>query len=282
MVIKYEKVRDKVYAVDTNNPLVYRNISGYDFANAPSNAVKTGSNTYNTPENIEMLKKAEEQFAKQKIEQEMQARIEASKSQAQKQAEAQAQVTSVPHVTSPKYSLSEEEIKKKIAQKIASEFAPTIASASIGKILEKIKKETIGAPSLREARIDEAMYQLTKIATPITPDEKKIQVAFPGGIGSILVRAGTALWDFATKNPKTIGATMSTTALFNAITQTAQTEQEKNRIIKEIAEQNPQIAMEIAQTKTSPFANIADMGKYAVLGIAGLILLYLFSKKTNL
>jgi len=104
MVIKYEKVGDKVYAVDTKNPLVYRNISGYDTFNAPSNAIKTGSGTYNTPENIEMLKKAEEQFARQKKEREMQAQIEANKSQAQRQAEAQAQVTSVPHVTSPAYS----------------------------------------------------------------------------------------------------------------------------------------------------------------------------------
>jgi len=318
MVIKYEKVRDKVYAVDTNNPLVYRNISGYDFANAPSNAVKTGSNTYNTPENIEMLKKAEEQFAKQKIEQEMQAQIEAKKSQAQKQAEAQAQVKSVPHVTSPEYheyleSQATQEQKKKIAENIAGKIAPTIANTVIGKMIEKIKKETIEIPATREARIDEAMYQITRqaearaqiesgklpdqaririiqppglrIATPISPNEvpgKKIEIAFAGGIASILARVGTALWEFIVKNPKTIGATISTTTLFDAITQTAKTEGEKNQIIREIAQQNPQLAREIAQTKTSPFSNIADMGKYAVLGIAGLILLYLFSKKTNL
>jgi len=162
------------------------------------------------------------------------------------------------------------------------------------KIINKIKKETVGIPATREARIDETMRQLyqrqtqpPKIAKPISPDEvpeKKIKVAFAGGIASIIARAGTALWDFINKNPKTIGATISTTAISNAITQTAKTEADKNQILWEIGQQNPQIASQIAteitQTKTNPFANIADTTKYAVIGITGLILLYyLFSKK---
>jgi len=294
MAIKYEKVGDRVYAVDTNNPLVYRDISGYDSLNAPSNAVKVGPNQYNTPENILLQKEAEAQFEKQKREKEIQAQIEAKKSQEQKQAEAQAQVTSVPHVTSPEYSsyLKSEEIKKKTAQTIASKIAPTIASNLIGKIIEKIKKETIGIPATREAQIDEAMHQFyiqtrqpvgVKIATPISPDTKKIEIAFAGGIAPILARVGTALWNFISKNPKTIGATVSTSAIANAISQTAQTEEEKNQILWEIAQQNPglatQVATEISKTKTNPFTNIADMGKYAVIGIVGLIILYLFSKK---
>jgi len=288
MTKTYHKVGDTVYYEDSSEPGIYRKISGYDALNAPSNAVKTGSNSYNTPENIQLMKEAEADFKKQEEEQKKKEQAEASKPFAQRQAEAQAQVTSVPHVTSPKYSLSEEEIKKKIAQKIASELTPTIANNSITKIIEKIKGETIRAPALQEARIDEAMYQLqrqtqqpveTKIATPISLETKKIKVAYAGGVATILARIGTALWNFISKNPKTVGTTISTTALSNAITQTAQTEQEKNQIVKEIAQQNPQLAEEIAQTKTSPFSNIADMGKYAVIGIVGLILLYLFSQK---
>jgi len=303
MAIKYEKIGDRVYAVDTNNPLVYRNISGYDSLNAPSNAVKVGPNQYNTTENILMQKEAEAQFEKQKREKEIQAQIEAKKSQEQKQAEAQAQVTSVPHVTSPAYSsyLSEEEIKKKTAQTIAEKIAPTIASNSIGKIIEKIHKETKGAPSLEQARVEGILSQIQdnqkiiqenkmssirniKIGTPVVlPHEPVINVAYLGGIASLVARVGTALWGFVSRNPKTIGATVSTTALADAITQTAKTEGEKNQILWEIGQQNPQlvsqIAQEIAQTKANPIANIADTTKYAVIGIAGLILLYLFSKK---
>jgi len=321
MTRTFHKIGDQVYYEDSENPGVYRKISGYDTLNAPSNAtIQTGPNQYNTPENIQELKKAEEYFAEQKKEEEKRAQREASKPYAQRQAEAQAQVTSVPHVTSPAYSrylelknmgwseaaaankasseynvsansiLNEDEIKKKTAQTIAEKIAPTIATNSVTKIIEKIKKETIGIPATREARIDEAMHQLyqqqtqqPKIATPITPDTKKIEIAFPGGgIASILVRAGSALWDFASKNPKTIGATISTTAFSNAITQTAQTEGEKNQILWEIGQQNPQlvpqIVKEMSQTKTSPFANMADIGKYAVIGI-GLILLYSLLKR---
>jgi len=294
MTTTYKKVGDEVYAVDSENPMVARRISGTSYINAPSNAIQVGPNLYNTPENIQLMKEAEAYFAQQEKEQKKQEQIEASKPYAQRQAEAQAQVTSVPHITSPEYhvyleSQAKQEQEKKIAQNIANMVAPTIMRSVIGKIIEKAKKETVGAPALQEARIDEAMYQKqqqtqqpvqTKIATPISPpDEKKIEIAFAGGIASILARVGTALWDFIVKNPKTIGATISTTALFDAITQTAKTEEEKNQIIWEIAQQNPQLAREIAQTKTSPIANITDMEKYAVLGIIGIIILYLLSSK---
>jgi len=408
MTRTFHKVGDKVYYEDSSEPGVYRKISGYDFANAPSNAIQVGPNLYNTPENIELMKQAEAYFAKQGEEQKKQEQVEASKSQTQ--------VTSVPHVTSPEYHTylesqekqeKENEIARKIAgkiaptivkdatgkimekvkeeekqiphhseehlytgsqilfdsqnrkvifdpnsrtfvpvtpeketaQKIANVIAPTIAINSIKKIIDKIKKETVEAPSLRETKIDELLsklkrqgvptqvlkstqeiatapttkdffkriseidrwsmpiiddfstmmkersqaqevpiYEPIQLAMPYAPS-KKIAVAFAGGIAPILARVGTALWDFVSKNPKTIGATISTTALSNAITQTAQTEQEKNQIIKEIAEQNPQLASEIVQAKTSPFANMADIGKYAVLGIIGILILYILSKK---
>jgi len=257
----------------------------------------------------------------------------------------QTQVTSVPHVTSSEYRIYSptQEQEKKIAQNIAGKIAPTIAGTVIGKMIEKIKKETVEIPATREARIDEAMHQLSqqtqlpvqtmttiagmfappivkdamgnmireeipkiveppglrekipeqgvpihepvKLATPISPDEvpgKKIEIAFAGGVASILARVGTALWDFVAKNPKTIGATISSTALADAISRTAQTEGEKNQILWEIAQQNPQltsqIAKEMSQTKANPFANLADMGKYVVVGI-GLLLLYFLLKK---
>jgi len=319
MTITYKKVGDEVYMIDSENPMVARRISGTSYLNAPSNAVQVGPNRYNTPENIKLMEQAKAYFAKQEEEQKKLEYLEASRLQAQRQAEAQAQVTSVPHVSSPEYrsylesieplnkyppitpSMPEyrsyfesqkQEQEKKIAQNIVNMVAPTITKGVIGKIIEKIKKETVGAPTLQEARIDKATYQIqqqtqpsveTKIATPISLDEtpgKKIEVAFAGGIATILARIGSAIWNFISKNPKVTGTTISTTALSNAITQTAQTEQEKNQIIKEIAQQNPQLAEEIAQTKTSPFANIADMEKYAVLGIFGIVILkYLLSKK---
>jgi len=383
MTRTYHKVEDKVYYEDSENPGVYRIISGWEFANAPSNAVQVGSDLYNTPENIEELKKAEAYFAKQEEEQKKREQIDASKSFAQRQAEAQAQVKPVPHVTSPEYSQyvnrieqlkdmgvnastavdiataeysdkqkqsfvdKVEENTKKVedafaefqrlvglgweatasarrasamydipkdvilkrqsveltkkleekihqtAQNIASTFAPSIVSDAM-KVIYKIKQKTVGAPSLREDRINEAMHQFfqqqiqqpvqTEIATPISPEPKKIQVAFlGGGIASILVRVGSALWDFVSKNPKTIGATVSTTALADAITQTVKTEGDRNQILWEIGQQNPQltsqIVQEIAQTKTNPFANIADIGKYTALGIISIIILYLLSKK---
>jgi len=314
MTRTYHKIGDTVYYEDSDNPGVYRKISGSDFSNAPSNAVQVGPNLYNTPENIELMKQAETYFAKQEKEQKKKEQVEASKPFAQKQAEAQAQVTSVPHVTSPEYHTylesQEKQEKKKIAeevtlkrqekeneipQNIASTFAPPFVSEAM-KIINKIKKETVGIPATREARIDEAMRQLyqrqtqpPKIAKPISPDEvpeKEIKVAFAGGIAPILARVGTALWDFILKNPKTIGATMSTTAIANAISQTAQTEEKKNQILWEIGQQNPQlvseIGKEITQAKTNPIASIADTTKYAVIGIAGLILLIYLVKKTNL
>jgi len=388
MTITYEKVGDKVYMVDSNNPLVYRNISGWDTVNAPGNAtVQVGSDLYNTPENIQELKKAEQYFKKQEEEQKKREQIEASKSFAQRQAEAQAQVKPVPHVTSSEYSMyvnrieelkdqgvntstavdiataeyakkqkqslidkieentkkvedafvefqrlvgvgweataaarragamysipmdailkrQSVELSKKLeekmhltAQNIPQVFGAPIVSKAMEAVrkIYKIKKETKGAPSLEEARIEKTVSdmveqqrvvneQIAKIATPISPEPKKIQVAFPGGgMASILVRIGTALWDFVSKNPKTIGATVSTSAIANAISQTAQTEGEKNQILWEIGQQNPQltsqIAREIAQTKTNPFANIADIGKYTALGIISIIILYLLSKK---
>jgi len=298
MTKTFKKIGDEVYMFDSDNPLVAKKISGVSYINAPSNAVQVGPNLYNTSENIELMKQAEAYFQKQEEEQKKQEYIEASKSQAQRQAEAQAQVTSVPHVTSPEYhtyleSQATQEQKKKIAQNIVNMIKPTITGGVIGKIIDKIKKETIGIPATREAQIDGAMppfYILTqqpiglKMATPISPDTKKIEIAFAGGAATILARIGTALWNFISKNPKTIGTTISITALSDAITQTAQTEQEKNKILKEIAEQNPhiatQVATEIAQAKTNPFANMVDMGKYVVLGIIGLIILkYLLSRK---
>jgi len=123
MTRTYHKIGDAVYYEDSDNPGVYRKISGSDLSNAPSNAIRVGPNQYNTPENIQMLKEAEAQFERQKREREMQAQIEANKSQAQRQAEAQAQVTSVPHVTSPEYhtyleSQEKQEKKKKSLKKL--------------------------------------------------------------------------------------------------------------------------------------------------------------------
>jgi len=393
MTRTYHKVGDNVYYEDSDNPGVYRKISGYDALNAPSNAIQVGSNLYNTPENIEELKKAEQYFKKQEEEQKKKEQAEASKSYAQRQAEAQAQVKPVPHVTSPEYSryvnrieelkdqgvnastavdiaTSEYAEKQKqsenTAKKIADVIASTVATNVIGKILDKVKKKTIeddvaqtqkksmpvppvdiyripaylkylgylkdgwntetslyrvvseynlsypykilnepavqealsiikettGAPSLRQNRLNELYDQemkkyLTqkqdyqKIAIPISSNEanKYIAIAWAGGLANIIVKVGSSLWNFITKNPKVVGGTISTTALSQAITQTAQTEQEKMQIIKDIAEQHPQLAQEITRSQTNPFTSISDTGKYIVLGIIGMLLLYLLSKK---
>jgi len=388
MTRTYHKVGDKVYYEDSENPGVYRIISGWEFANAPSNAIQVGPDLYNTSENIQELKKAEEYFAKQEEEQKKQEQIETSKSFAQRQAEAQAQVKPVPHVTSPEYSqyvnrieqlkdmgvnastavdiatteysskqkqsildkveentqkideayaefqrlvrlgwektasakkASEKfnipmdeiwkketvELSKKLEEKMhqtARNIPSVFGVPIVSKVMEAvqkiygIKKETKGAPGLEEARIEKTIsgtieqqrlyneqmnINLNKIATPITSNmpSKYISVAYAGGIASILARIGSAIWDFVSKNPRVTAGTITTTALSQAITQTAKTEEEKNQIVKEIAEQNPNIASEIVHSQTNPFASMSDMGKYIALGIIGVILLYIVSKK---
>jgi len=172
-----------------------------------------------------------------------------------------------------------------IAQNIAGTFAPPIVKDAMGEIMNEAKDDIFFErfQTKTNQAIQTQQPVQTKIATPISPEPQKIQVAFAGGIASIIARVGSALWDFVKQNPKTIGTTISTTALSNAITQTAKTEEEKNQILWEIGQQNPQlvseIGKEIARTKTNPIASIADMEKYAVLGIVGIIILYLLSKK---
>jgi len=86
-----------------------------------------------------------------------------------------------------------------------------------------------------------------------------------GRIIPIVVRVGSALFQFLIKNPKIIGSTISLQAISSAIQSHEATEKEKIEIVNEIGKENPQLKYDL-------FKNIF----YSSVNIVPNILPYLF------
>ena len=86
-----------------------------------------------------------------------------------------------------------------------------------------------------------------------------------GRIIPIVVRVGSALFQFLIKNPKIIGSTISLQAISSAIQSHEATEKEKIEIVNEIGKENPQLKYDL-------FKNIF----YSNVNIVSNILPYLF------
>ena len=86
-----------------------------------------------------------------------------------------------------------------------------------------------------------------------------------GRILPIVVRVGSALFQFLIKNPKIIGSTISLQAISSAIQSHEATEKEKIEIVNEIGKENPQLKYDL-------FKNIF----YSNVNIVSNILPYLF------
>jgi len=86
-----------------------------------------------------------------------------------------------------------------------------------------------------------------------------------GRILPIVVRVGSALFQFLIKNPKIIGSTISLQAISSAIQSHEATEKEKIEIVNEIGKENPQLKYDL-------FKNIF----YSSVNIVPNILPYLF------
>ena len=100
---------------------------------------------------------------------------------------------------------------------------------------------------------------------------------FNGGrIISVVVRAGTALARFITKNPKIIGSTLSIEAISSAIQSYTATEKEKIDVVNEIGKENPQLRYNLFKNVFYPGNNIiSNIVPYLVILI---IIYYIFRK----
>ena len=79
-----------------------------------------------------------------------------------------------------------------------------------------------------------------------------------GRIIPIVVRVGSALFQFLIKNPKIIGSTISLQAISSAIQSHEATEKEKIEIVNEIGKENPQLRYDLAKNVFYPDANIVS------------------------
>ena len=101
-----------------------------------------------------------------------------------------------------------------------------------------------------------------------------------GRILPIIVRAGTALSSFITRNPKILGSTISITAISNALSQREITEQEKIKILEEIKTINPQAHNEIIAALGGKGLFNIDINKILPIIII-LIIIYLYLSKNK-
>ena len=77
-----------------------------------------------------------------------------------------------------------------------------------------------------------------------------------GRILPIVVRVGSALFQFLIKNPKIIGSTISLQAISSAIQSHEATEKEKIEIVNEIGKENPQLKYDLFKNIFYSSANI--------------------------
>jgi len=77
-----------------------------------------------------------------------------------------------------------------------------------------------------------------------------------GRIIPIVVRVGSALFQFLIKNPKIIGSTISLQAISSAIQSHEATEKEKIEIVNEIGKENPQLKYDLFKNIFYSSANI--------------------------
>ena len=97
-----------------------------------------------------------------------------------------------------------------------------------------------------------------------------------GRIISIVVRAGTALARFVTKNPKIIGTTLSLEAISSAIQSYTVTEKEKIDVVNEIGKENPQLRYDLFKNIFSSNNNIiSNIIPYLLIAL----IIYYFLKK---
>ena len=79
-----------------------------------------------------------------------------------------------------------------------------------------------------------------------------------GRIIPIVVRVGSALFQFLIKNPKIIGSTISLQAISSAIQSHEATEKEKIEIVNEIGKENPQLKYDLFKNIFYSNANIVS------------------------
>ena len=97
-----------------------------------------------------------------------------------------------------------------------------------------------------------------------------------GRIIQVVVRAGTALARFVTKNPRVIGTTLSLEAISSAIISHEATDKEKIAIVDEIGKENPQLKYDILKNMFFSDTNLlSNILPYLVL----LLIIYYFLKK---
>jgi len=97
-----------------------------------------------------------------------------------------------------------------------------------------------------------------------------------GRIIPIVVRVGSALFQFLIKNPKIIGSTISLQAISSAIQSHEATEKEKIEIVNEIGKENPQLKYYLYRNIFYPNTNIfSNIVPYLVV----LLIIYIILKR---
>jgi len=97
-----------------------------------------------------------------------------------------------------------------------------------------------------------------------------------GRVIQVMVRAGTALARFTSKNPKIVGSTISLQAISSAIQSYNTTEKEKIDIVNEIGKENPQLRADLFKNVFSSDKNVlSNIFLYLVVAI----IIYYFLKR---
>ena len=97
-----------------------------------------------------------------------------------------------------------------------------------------------------------------------------------GRILPIVVRVGSALFQFLIKNPKIIGSTISIQAVSAAIQSHNATEKEKIDIVNDIGKENPQLRYDLYRNIFHPDTNIiSNIAPYLVI----ILIVYLILRK---
>ena len=97
-----------------------------------------------------------------------------------------------------------------------------------------------------------------------------------GRIIPIVVRVGSALFQFLIKNPKIIGSTIYLQAISSAIQSHEATEKEKIEIVNEIGKENPQLRYDLYRNIFHPNTIIiSNIAPYLV----AILIVYLILRK---
>ena len=103
-----------------------------------------------------------------------------------------------------------------------------------------------------------------------------VLILYLGRLIPIAVAAGTALAQFAAKNPRIIGSTLSIEAISSAIQSYTTSEKEKIDIVNEIGKENPQLKYDIFKNMFFSDTNIlSNIVPYLVI----LIIIYYILRK---